>query len=33
LIATIYKDVELLTRDTNRDYYQPGQRFFPVDFS
>ena len=33
LVATVYKDLGLLTRDTNNSNYKPGCNFYPKDFT
>lgn len=33
LVATLYKDLGLLTRDTKHPNYQPACTFYPKDFS
>lgn len=33
LVATLYKELGLLTRDTNSSNYQPACTFYPKDFS
>jgi hypothetical protein len=32
-VATIYKELKLLTRDTSSPNYQPACKFYPKDFS
>lgn len=32
-MATLYKDLGLLTRDTTNSNYQPACKFYPKDFS
>ena len=33
LVATLYKDLGLLTREHNSPNYQPASKFYPKDFS
>jgi hypothetical protein len=33
LVATVYKELGLLTRDKSSDNYQPACKFYPKDFS